>query len=118
MKTKQCYIPHISEEVDFQNMTPFSKEKMMDRCNDAEKKVITNLLIHLLKRIPTPDDYEYIELVDSIKYHWIDVFYCDVRIGKLEFGGKRNLIYCLLTLRDIYVIFVPEKQYRAPENRK
>ena len=114
MSSGKRYIPCLSHEVNLKNIQPYSNEKLLARINDAEHAVITFLLQFLLQRKPKASDFEKIEVIESIEPDGTDVFYCDVKIGKFVFGGTKDLIESFILQKDIYAIFMPEKEYASP----
>ena len=108
-------IPEFTQEVYFKNMEPVTKEKIANCFNAAQETVIFKLLHHLLQRIPLTSDFESLERVQSMVHYGEDVYYCDIKIGKLILGGTKDKLKSFLAMKDIYVFFVPEEEFASTD---
>jgi hypothetical protein len=113
MHSPKTKIPRLRREVYLKDIKPFSKENIAIRFEEANKMLIFDLLQQMLLREPNADDYVNIERVRNFEHDGDDVYYCGVKIGKLELGGDKDMLESFLKLKDIYAWFTPEDEFAA-----
>lgn len=115
MNSDKKYLPNISHEVKLEHIVPFTKKNIAVRFEKAKSMVVSDLLQHLLLREPLASDFKTIELVDSMEHNGDDVYYCNVKIGKLFLGGDEDMLESLLEMKNIHAFFTPEEEYVSPD---
>jgi hypothetical protein len=118
MNPNKRNIPDFSQEVDLKDLEPVTKEKIASRFEEAQDMVIIDLLHHLLQREPKVQDFDSLERVQSMVHDGEDVYYCDIKIGKLIMGGTKDKLESLLAMKDIYIFFIPEEEFALPDEDK
>lgn len=79
----------------------------------ARDNVVIELLTYLLDREPQPKDYELIDLVESdLEGAWREIYYCDVKIGRVVGETPEGLIKAVTSLEGIFIYFFPEEEYK------
>lgn len=118
MNPNKKSIQEFSQEVDLKDLVPATKEKIAIRFEEAQDMVIVDLLQHLLQREPKVKDFENIERVQSMVHDGEDVYYCDIKIGKITLGGTEDKLESLLRMENIYAFFIPEEEFASPDGDK
>lgn len=109
-------IPEIVKEVRLKEvvaMKPLRKESIQAKFDDTQKAVLDDLLFYMLDREPLSRDFGLINLVEYTGEETGNyVYFCDVRIGRLITGGPNNFLESMLELKDIFIYFYPDEEYK------
>ncbi|MCU4165604.1 hypothetical protein [Carboxylicivirga caseinilyticus] len=102
----------IQEEVrlkEFLKSSNVTKQSIMNAFDTAEEQVLEQLLMQLLNRKPSKEDYEMLSFEEYKNEDETGkfIFFCEVKIGKLLMGGTMDYLECLLSGEGIIVSFYP-----------
>nr|WP_321454207.1 hypothetical protein [uncultured Carboxylicivirga sp.] len=102
----------IQEEVqlkDFLKSSNVTKQSIMNTFDNAEEQVLEQLLIQLLNRKPSKEDYEMLSFEEYKNEDETGkfIFFCEVKIGKLLVGGTKDYLECLMSGEGVMFGFFP-----------